>query len=104
LLSSFVRPDINGYEASTRIRLMEKEGKDFIEDNSLSNSNLNNPHKSHIPIVALTASHTPADNKIYRDAGIDYLLVKPFTKKQIKEIVNNFIDHPDKNSLTPMSQ
>ncbi len=41
--------------------------------------------KQHIPIFALTANVLPEDRDLYLDAGINHLVLKPFTEKDLMD-------------------
>ena len=56
-------PDIDGFEAARRIRTLFGEA----------------PHRDRVPIIALTAQVEPSDAAACDAAGIDDLVVKPFS-------------------------
>ncbi len=70
-------PEMDGLEATRRIRALEGEGK------------------RRIPIIAVTANTAPAtiDNCI--DAGMDGFVMKPFTVEQLFEALQNAILHAE---------
>jgi CheY-like chemotaxis protein len=58
-------PDIDGYEISKRIRLLD------------------NPKKRKIPIIALTAAATDSEIKKCYESGMNDYVVKPFKKEEL---------------------
>ncbi len=47
--------------------------------------------KSKVPIVALTASILVSETELYLAAGINQVLIKPFTEPQFKEVLEHFL-------------
>lgn len=67
-------PDIDGYEVTKRIRLNEL-------------------HKAHVPIIALTA-HMDEDNKQHCiGIGMNAVLTKPLGKEKAEDILNSFVPY-----------
>ena len=65
IISDIDMPVMNGYEATAKIRGMEKEsGK-------------------HVPIIALTANAMKGDKEKCLKAGMDAYVSKPFTSKDL---------------------
>lgn len=77
-------PDMNGYEATRRVRIYElKKG-------------------NHIPIVALSANSDRENQQLCLDAGMNGVLSKPLSKKSAEEMLDAFIPnrkywHEDQN-------
>lgn len=71
ILMDIQMPDMNGYEATTRIRALEQEG--------------------HIPIIAVTASCLSSDKKRCYDAGMDDVVTKPFVEETIASMIQKWI-------------
>ncbi len=69
ILMDVQMPEMDGVEATRRIR------------------RLDDPVKSGIPIIALTANTQPEDLERYRYAGMDDYLSKPFDDKQLLEAI-----------------
>jgi CheY-like chemotaxis protein len=70
-------PDIDGYEATKRIRL-------------------NETNRNHVPIVALTA-HASEENKKYCiDIGMNAVLIKPLLQEKAEEFLDFFIPYRKK--------
>ncbi len=67
-------PIMDGIEATKKIREIEK---------GLSGDNMP------VTIVALTASNSVADQRTFKDAGMDTYLAKPFKKEDLKNILTN---------------
>ena len=64
-------PVMNGYEATKKIRELEKDG--------------------HIPIVALTAGTLKSEQERCFEAGVDDIITKPFVEESILQLVNKWI-------------
>ena len=47
--------------------------------------------KANTPIVALTASVDSADTSPYLEAGINEVIQKPFTEKQLVDVLSKFL-------------
>ena len=70
-------PKINGYEAAKRIRALD------------------DPKKSSIPIVAVTANVFEEDRKIAMEAGMNGHLAKPYDVKQIIDTLKKLLDNKE---------
>lgn len=66
-------PVLDGFEATQKIRELEK------------NTN------EHITIIAMTAGAMTGDYEKCRQAGMDDYLAKPYTLKQLKEKLSNWL-------------
>ncbi len=71
-------PEMNGYEATRRIRQDEA-------------SNANVSGGSRIPIVALTAHAMEGDRELCLSAGMDDYLSKPFNRKQLAAVLDPWL-------------
>ena len=70
-------PEMDGYEASRRIRQREtRSGGDSAP---------------RVPIVAMTAHAMQGDRERFLEAGMDDYLSKPFTRAQLSEIVTRWL-------------
>lgn len=67
-------PELDGFEATRRIRSLEAEG------------HLN----GHVPIIALTANAVKGDSNRCLAAGMDHYLSKPFEPRALCEIIQKF--------------
>jgi serine/threonine protein kinase/CheY-like chemotaxis protein len=63
-------PELNGYEAATEIRMLEKEGR--------------------VPIIALTAATIKGERKKCLEAGMDDYLTKPVIKDTIEKAIHKW--------------
>jgi PAS domain S-box-containing protein len=70
-------PGIDGYETAHRIRLLERERR------------TRSPHR--LPIVALTASATPDDSELSRDAGMDGHISKPIERARLLQVASQHV-------------
>jgi len=75
ILMDMQMPEMDGLEATQRIRKLEKEGGTG----------------SHVPIVALTANAMQSDRTRCIDAGMDDYIAKPFKPDQIVAILQVFL-------------
>jgi len=71
ILMDIQMPDMNGYEATTRIRALEKMG--------------------HIPIIALTAGNLTSDRERCLDAGMDDIVTKPFVEDTMAKVLHKWL-------------
>lgn len=79
ILMDIEMPEINGYEATSKIRNSEK--------------NINKP----IPIIALTAHALQGDKERCLNAGMDDYLSKPIDPEKLFEKIHKFFAEEDKN-------
>lgn len=80
-------PEMDGYEATQAIRALEKRAR-----------------RKNIPIVALTAHVSGADNK-WRDAGMNGYLTKPFTIASLAAALAEFLEvSPHSETPAPPDQ
>ena len=75
-------PELDGYEATRQIRLMEKERAE-AEDSPLERT----------PIVAMTASVRESDRQLCSECGMDDFLNKPATMDQLKRVLSNLVSN-----------
>jgi len=71
ILMDIQMPDMNGYEATTRIRALERA--------------------AHIPIIAVTASCLKSDRKRCYDAGMDDVVTKPFVEETMAQMIKKWV-------------
>lgn len=71
-------PEMNGYEATTSIRSLEKT--------------------SRIPIIALTAGNVKGEKEKCLELGMDDFIVKPINQKSIYEILKKWLIKDDENT------
>ena len=74
ILMDIQMPEMDGYEATRRIRLQE---------------DLNVEER--VPIVALTANALPGDREICLNAGMDDFLSKPFTQNELITVLKRWL-------------
>jgi Amt family ammonium transporter len=65
-------PEMDGFEATRRIRRQEQSGE----------------RSTHVPIVALTANAIKGDRERCLDAGMDEYLSKPYKPRELTELVD----------------
>ncbi|MEO0340246.1 MAG: response regulator, partial [Bacteroidota bacterium] len=85
ILMDLQMPVMNGYDATTAIR--EKEGKN-----------------KNTPIVALTASAVLQDKNRAFDLGMTDFLAKPFTPKQLENLLLKYLSAPIPKKRIPMEE
>lgn len=76
-------PEMNGIEASQEIRSSNTSNKD-------------------ITIIALTAAVNEADKKVYRKAGMDGFIAKPFKEQELLQEINRVIKSPIQTQTNSM--
>ncbi len=67
-------PEMDGYEATTRLRQREKE-----------------QHLPHIPVIAMTANAMSGDKKKCISSGMDDYLTKPLDRDLLKKTLHNWL-------------
>jgi predicted ATPase/signal transduction histidine kinase/DNA-binding response OmpR family regulator len=70
-------PEMDGFEATQIIRLMERESG------------------SHVPIVAMTAQASDSDREKCFQAGMDDYLTKPVTSRKLFDVLNRWVLRAD---------
>ena len=79
-------PEMDGFEATRKIRDMEKQGS-----------------LSRIPIVALTANAMQQDREECLNAGMDDHLSKPYSRLQIRETLDRWLSRDETEDLPAQS-
>ena len=74
VLMDYLMPTANGIEATLAIRAWEATAR-----------------RGHTPIVAVTASAMKDECEDYIDAGMDDVLVKPFSAQALRELVSRHL-------------
>lgn len=70
VLMDYLMPVANGIEATRLIRRWERE-----------------QHRPHVPIVAVTASAMAKECEAYRAAGMDDVILKPFSARALADVL-----------------
>ena len=79
-------PEMDGVMATEKIRALGKESFNFKT-----------------PIVALTADIQPKVSKVFRRAGANDILLKPFTRKKLEECLHQWIGNEVDSFCEPFS-
>ena len=74
ILMDIQMPNVNGYEATVKIRQME------------------NDKKAQIPIVAMTANVFAEDRKLALDLGMNGHISKPIDMKKVRKVLHNILN------------
>lgn len=79
ILMDVQMPEMNGYEATGAIRMMETDGR--------------------VPIIALTAGNVKSERERCLAAGMDDFIVKPVVEETIAMVLNKWL-YSDKDNIT----
>src|SRR2546430_655467 len=74
VLMDYLMPSTNGVQATLAIRRWEHEAG-----------------RSHVPIIAVTASAMTQECQAYLDAGMDDVLVKPFSARDLRDVLMRYL-------------
>jgi CheY-like chemotaxis protein len=74
VLMDYLMPKTNGVQATRAIRRWERE-----------------VGRMRVPIVAVTASAMTQECQAYRDAGMDDVLVKPFSARDLRDVLMRYL-------------
>ncbi|OMO88130.1 hypothetical protein COLO4_20421 [Corchorus olitorius] len=83
-------PEMDGFEATRRIRDMEQNINDRIQFGELSVENYKNISNWHVPILAMTADVIQATHEECLRCGMDGYVSKPFEAEQLYREVSRF--------------
>ena len=75
ILMDIMMPVINGYEATKRIRSLDREDAQAI------------------PIIAMTANAFTEDRLRSKEAGMDEHIAKPIDVKLLVKVINELVEH-----------
>ena len=88
-------PQLDGYEATRQIRDLEQQGK--VKTGGRAGD------LGHVPIVALTAHTSPADRVRGLESGMDDYVNKPFTLRQLREAIGQWVGGGVESATQPPS-
>ncbi|GFP88390.1 histidine kinase 3 [Phtheirospermum japonicum] len=83
-------PEMDGFEATRRIRDIESKIKNGIEGGELSVEAYGNVSSWHVPILAMTADVIQATSEACSKCGMDGYVSKPFEAEQLYREVSRF--------------
>ncbi len=72
ILMDCLMPNLDGYEATRRIRAAEGDGQ-------------------RIPIIALTANASEVDRERCRQSGMDEVITKPYRRKELEQVLDRYL-------------
>lgn len=88
-------PEMDGFEATRRIREMERDINSRIQSGEASEDELYNKTSSwHVPILAMTADVIQATHEECLKCGMDGYVSKPFEAEQLYREVSRFFQSP----------
>jgi signal transduction histidine kinase/DNA-binding response OmpR family regulator/HPt (histidine-containing phosphotransfer) domain-containing protein len=88
-------PDVDGYEATQRIRRLETErGTEPTHEDV---------KPEHVPIVAMTAHAMQGDRERCLAAGMDDYMSKPFTRQELSDVLHRWLPHSPVSATTEVS-
>lgn len=88
-------PQLDGYGATRQIRDLEQQGK--VKTGGREGD------LGHLPIVALTAHTSPADRARGLESGMDDYVNKPFTIRQLREAIGQWVGGGVESATQPLS-
>ena len=88
-------PQLDGYAATRQIRDLEQQGK--VKTGGREGD------LGHLPIVALTAHTSPADRARGLEGGMDDYVTKPFTIRQLREAIGQWVRGGVESATPPPS-
>ncbi|XP_068331996.1 histidine kinase 3-like [Pyrus communis] len=92
-------PEMDGFEATRRIRNMERNISNRIQHGEVSAGDSENIQAWHVPILAMTADVIQATHEECTRCGMDGYVSKPFEAEQLYREVSRFFQSTTTGSL-----
>ncbi|XP_004310091.1 PREDICTED: histidine kinase 3-like [Fragaria vesca subsp. vesca] len=92
-------PEMDGFEATRRIRDIERNVSNRIQHGEVSAEDYDNILTWHVPILAMTADVIQATHEECTKCGMDGYVSKPFEAEQLYREVSRFLQSPAKGTM-----